>query len=83
MKKKPLSFLMFFCILMFLGICRLDVSASETLKEVSYTTPSQNVDGEEFYDVSINPKLGFTDNWLEDDNEYKVAVTITPVYNSV
>ncbi|MGN1168312.1 MAG: Ig-like domain-containing protein [Lachnospiraceae bacterium] len=81
MKKKPLLFLTFFCILMFFGICRLDASASETLKEVSYTTQTYNVD--EWDTVTITPNLGFTDNLAEDNNKYKVAITITPVYNSV
>ena len=81
MKKKPLPFLMFFCILMFLGICRLDASASETLKNVSYTTRIYNVS--EWGDVTITPDLRFPDNWTGDTNKYKVAITITPVYNSV
>ncbi|MGN0483259.1 MAG: Ig-like domain-containing protein [Lachnospiraceae bacterium] len=81
MKNKPLLFLTFFCILMFFGICRLDASASETLKEVSYTTQTYNVNGEESYDVTINTDLGLTDDWLEDSNKYKVTVSITPIYN--
>ena len=81
MKKKPLSFLMFFCILMFLGICRLDASASETLKKVSYTTQNYYVD--EWDDVTITPNLGLPYDLTGDTNKYKVAVTITPVYNSV
>ena len=81
MKKKPLSFLMFFCILMFFGICRLDASAGEMIKQVSYTTPTYNVG--EWGNVKITPNLAFTDNWTGDTNKYKVSITITPVYNKV
>lgn len=80
-KKKPLSFFMLFCILMFFGICRLDASAGELIKQVSYTTPTYNVG--EWGNVKITPNLAFTDNWAGDTNKYKVAITITPVYNNV
>ena len=59
----------------------MEASASETLKKVSYTTRTYNVD--EWGDVTITQNLSFTDNWAEDTNKYNVAVTITPVYNSV
>lgn len=83
MKKKPLSFLflMFFCALMLFSIGRLDVSAGETLKKVSFTTPLQNVS--EFNDVTITKNLGLNYDLTKDNNKYKVAVTITPVYKSV
>lgn len=83
MKKKPLSFLflMLFCALMFFSIGRRDVSAGETLKKVSFTTPLQNVS--EFDEVTITKNLGLNYDLLKDTNKYKVAVTITPVYKSV
>lgn len=83
MKKKPLSFLflMFFCTLMFFSLGRLDVSASETLKKVSFTTRTYNVG--EYNDVTFNADLGLNYDLSGDNNKYKVAVTITPVYNSV
>lgn len=82
MKKKPISFLMLFCFLMSLCICRLDANASETLKKVSFTTKSQIVD-DLYSDVTVNADLGFTNDLYGDTNKYNVTVTITPVYNSV
>lgn len=79
LKKKPLLFLMFFCSLMFLVICRLDASASETLKELSFTTPTQNV--AEY--ASITTDFGLAKEWVEDTNKYSVTVNITPIYNSI
>ena len=81
MKKKLLSFLTFFCILMFLSICRLDASASEVVKKVSYTT--QTYYGYEESDPIFSTSLKFANNLTGDTNKYKIAVTITPIYDKV
>lgn len=81
MKKKLLLFLMFFCSLMFFVICRLNVSASNTVKELSYTTPTQNVGG---YDTaSVDIDFGLTEDWVQDANHYNATVNLTPIYQSI
>lgn len=82
MKKKPLLFLMFLCILMLPVICRAEASASEKLKDLSFTTPTHNV-GELSDDVTITTDFGLTDDYMGDNNKYKVAISITPIYESV
>lgn len=83
MKKKPLSFLIFFCILMFVVICRTNDSASagETVKEVSYTTQSYELNG--YNDATITPDLSYIEDWLDDTNKYNVSISITPIYDNV
>lgn len=82
MKKKPLLFLMFLCILMLPVICRAEASASEKLKDLSFTTPTHNV-GELSDNVTITTDFGLTDDYMGDNNKYKVAISITPIYESV
>lgn len=73
---------MFFCILMVPVVCRMDASASETLKDISFTTPTQNV--EDTASISVGPeKFGLSDDWVGDTNEYNITVNITPIYDSI
>lgn len=82
MKKKPLSILIFFCILMFVVICGTNNSASagEILKEISYTTQTYENNG--WADTTIKPNLSYSENLSQDTNKYQVSISITPIYES-
>lgn len=81
LKKKTLLFLMFFCSLMFFVTCRLDVSANDTVKELSYTTPTQNVG--DYDTASVDIDFGLTKDWVQDTNHYNATVNLTPIYKSI